>query len=484
MTPTDPAPSRDQLCTGQNGRVLPRLNASVLIGAVLAVAFVSVAFVSGTAATMAQSTGPVTVATVAVSTAAAVTTATIGSSAVIAVPSVSPTDYVDQALGVIERNSYFADKVDMVAERRRAMDRAAAVDSVADTYPIIEDVLKATGDKHALFRPPAIQVQITQGKSQGFGFVAVWPSRIVVILTVGGPADKGGLKLGDRIDRVNDGPIPHTSNEINFKKDASGNLPLEVALTVRRGPKAVRVALKLGDVTTINTPSAQAAPTPRGSRLAGQVGYLDVPGIVGDASAQRTFAQQTQSLLSDLDPAARCGWIVDLRRNKGGYIAAMLAGVAPLVGSSELSSRVLADGSKVSFTFQNGELRQGSSLELGVTPPLRLPRPGRPVAVLTSTLTASAAEATALVFLGRPNSRVFGEATYGLTSYTILSVLHDGASLTVTNALDVDAAGRTHDGPIVPDETVPVDWSQVATGNDPVLRAALRWLDRQPACTR
>lgn len=400
-----------------------------------------------------------------------------------AAPSVTPAQYVDQALGVIERNSFYADKVDMAAIRFRAMDKATGVASITDAYPIIDEAIKATGDKHALFRPPATQVLITQGKNQGYGFVAVWPSRLVVILATGGPAERAGMKLGDRIEQVSGGPVAHTTWEVSFQKDAAGALPAQVALTLSRRKRKITVTISKGDVSTVNAPTAQAAPTPPGSRLAGKVGYIDVPGIVGDAGAQSSFAQQTQALLADLDPAARCGWVIDLRRNKGGYTAAMLAGVAPLLPAGELARRVLADGSQVAFTYQNGELRQGANLELGVTPAPSVVRTGRPVAVLTSALTASAAEATTLAFLGRPSTRVFGEPTYGLTSYTILSVLHDGASLTVTNALDLDAVGRTHDGPIIPDESVAVNWAQLATPTDPVLIAALRWLGRQPSCT-
>ena len=395
---------------------------------------------------------------------------------------VTPSEYVDQALGVIERNSFYAPKVDMAAIRRRAMTKAAQAPNLDATYPIIDEAIKATGDRHGLFRPPATQTLLTQGKIEGYGLVIVWPSRLVVSLASGGPAELAGVKLGDRVDEVNGQAPEHGAHEVVFPKDTAGVLLPDVTLSLHREAQQLTVAIHRGQASTVNVPVAQAAPTAAGSALAGQVGYLEVPGLVGDPGTQTTFAQQTQALLGSLDGAARCGWVIDLRKNKGGYIAAMLAGIAPLVGPSPLVASVRADGSRLAWTYSDGDLRQGNQSALRFSPSPALPSGARPVAVLTSALTASAAEATALAFKGRAKARVFGEPTFGLTSYTALSVLHDGASVTVTNALDVDAAGRTYDGPVPPDELVAVDWSQIATPTDPVLSAAVRWLGGLKGC--
>jgi peptidase S41-like protein len=60
-----------------------------------------------------------------------------------------------------------------------------------------------------------------------------------------------------------------------------------------------------------------------------------------------------------------------------------------------------------------------------------------PVAVLTSDRTASSAEAVAVAFRGRPATRSFGTATYGVPAANKPFPLSDGALLNLTVALTV-----------------------------------------------
>ena len=96
----------------------------------------------------------------------------------------------------------------------------------------------------------------------------------------------------------------------------------------------------------------------------------------------------------------------------------------------------------------------------------------------------SAGEAAAIVFRGRPDSRSFGEATTGIPTYNVRIRMPDGAFLDIMQAVDVDRTGKAYDGPVTPDETVPVDWNNVANASDPVLGSAIRWLSQTGSCTR
>lgn len=117
---------------------------------------------------------------------------------------------------------------------------------------------------------------------------------------------------------------------------------------------------------------------------------------------------------------------------------------------------------------------------------VRAARPARtradaPAAVLMDGQTASSGEMTALRFVGRPNTRTFGAPTYGVTTGNEDYVLADGAALFITVSRMKDRTGRAYGGPIPPDE--PVEPAEAATlAEDPVVRAALAWLGRQPAC--
>jgi hypothetical protein len=46
----------------------------------------------------------------------------------------------------------------------------------------------------------------------------------------------------------------------------------------------------------------------------------------------------------------------------------------------------------------------------------------------------------------------------------------------------MDRTGQVYAGPIAPDEVVPIDWTRFGTEQDPVITAALAWLQAQPEC--
>lgn len=118
----------------------------------------------------------------------------------------SPVEYATKAFDFIERYGLRRKDVDWAGIRQRAEERVLSARTIADTYPVIADTLKALGDRHSSFQRPPDAVLLTSGRYSGYGFTAVWPQRTVVTLTTGGPAALAGLRLGDRIDLV-DGRI-------------------------------------------------------------------------------------------------------------------------------------------------------------------------------------------------------------------------------------------------------------------------------------
>ena len=317
----------------------------------------------------------------------------------------------------------------------------------------------------------------------GFGFVATWPSRVVAQVTPGSPAANGGLRVGDRVDRI-DGKTPANNGRlIVVARDVNGQLPPQLVLTITRlGRKGkATITLRRGAVSTVNTPEATVVRTPT---MPAGVGYLEVPGIVGDSAAQQTYARQMHEAIRSADAEGRCGWIVDLRQNRGGYMFPMLVGIGPLAGDGMLAGKVDAKGTLEQWVYSAGKITAGDRLVFS-TPDPYVPAgnlAARPVAVLVSNLTASVGEATALSFVGRPNTRVFGQNTVGLTHFTVLRSMPDGAFVIVTNAIDVDRTGRRYDGPLAVEETTPVDWLKYQAADDPGLTAATTWLSQQPSC--
>ena len=106
----------------------------------------------------------------------------------------------------------------------------------------------------------------------------------------------------------------------------------------------------------------------------------------------------------------------------------------------------------------------------------RSPAAAAPVAILTSRLTASSGEAVVIAFVGRPNTRIFGKRTRGLSTSNDQFFLSDGAMINLTVATLADRNGHVYPNGIDPDETAD------APPGSPVSSAALEWLQRQPAC--
>ena len=400
----------------------------------------------------------------------------------------TPLAYARIALDFIEQAAYRVPLVDWAAVRARAEQRAESAATIADTYPIITDALKGLADRHSSFTGPPQAVQQTAGKYNGFGFLAVLPSRLVVTVAPGSPAALAGLLAGDRIDKV-DGKAPlRSGGAITVARDRNGNFPDRITLTVIRkgsrngngnGSRKVKtIVVKQGEVTLVSVPQTVPVPLTMGEGLA----YIEVPGIVGDDSAQRSYASQLQAIIRTADAPARCGWIIDLRRNRGGYIFAMLAGLGPILGDGLLGGKRDAKGQIANWTYAAGVVLEDANRTVAADSPYTLTRAGPPVAVLTSGLSASAAEAVAIAFRGRPLTRSFGEATLGLPTFNSRRTMPDGAFLDVMTNVDVDRLGNTYDAAVPVDERVAIDWSNIGNDRDPVLGAAARWLEAQPAC--
>ena len=124
--------------------------------------------------------------------------------------------------------------------------------------------------------------------------------------------------------------------------------------------KPITKTLKVGEVTLVSVPKAAPIPGANGQSL-GRIGYLEIPGIVGDDAAQKTYATQVQAAMRDLETAqSRCGWVVDLRRNRGGYTYAMLAGLGPLLNGGQtpasLGGQRSATGQEYLWHYADGAL--------------------------------------------------------------------------------------------------------------------------------
>lgn len=382
--------------------------------------------------------------------------------------------YLEAALDQIEKGSRVY-ATDWKAMRAKALATiaAAGAKTPADTYPAIRDALASLGDKHGLLLDPAAAKLFNRRAAKATGLLVAPPDALVALVVPGSPAAAAGLALGDRIVAVDGlagfaGLPPRELGRLfrHGQRPDGSTAPLD--LRVRTGTaeaRAVQVPLGAFDESL----------APKGRRLDGDIGYLELPGVSSGPKAAN-YDDALHALLDQIDDGTLRGCIVDLRRNTGGNVWPMLAGIGPLAGAGKIGAFVSARGS-ADWTYDAE--RGAATSETYAHAKVANPHPVRddlPVALLTGPLTAHAGEAIAVAFAGRARTRRFGEGTSGVTTSNTQIPLSDGALLVLTTTVQTDRAGTRYVDALPPDEKVAIDWARFGAPDDPVIAAACRWL--------
>jgi C-terminal processing protease CtpA/Prc len=380
--------------------------------------------------------------------------------------------YLDEVLTYIEARSIQRDSVDWTTLRATAERLSAGAVEPADTYPAIRATLRSLNDRHS-FLVPAQEIAVrAQGSWTGLGLHALAPDGVIAQVHPGSPADQAGLAVGDTIVAIDGRPIEATDVR---------PLPLpgreRVALKVRR-----QGADHGGPISLVAAPYAVHLP-PHGTLLPGRIGYIEMPEHIaggdwsGGQQPGQAYAETAQRVIADLEARGVQAWIVDLRRNPGGDMFPMIAGLGPLLGDGTCCYFIGPDGSRQPISYRRGEASDGITVWVTVDDPYTLLQPAAPVAVLIGPLTASSGEFSALALRNRPLTRLFGQPTYGVPTGNETKELADGAMIFLTVCLGADRSGETFDGPILPDQVVPTNWSAFGEVDDPAVAVAMAWID-------
>jgi hypothetical protein len=199
------------------------------------------------------------------------------------------------------------------------------------------------------------------------------------------------------------------------------------------------------------------------------VGYVKVTAFSGIGTEADSFAQGLQNTIKGQDKAGLKGWIVDLRGNSGGNMWPMIAGVGPVLGEGIVGYFIDPDNAESPWDYTNGRSRNSGTDLSVVQTPYKTIDTGPKVAVLIDQLTASSGEATAIAFVGRPNTKLFGVSTCGVSTANSGHLLSDGAWLYLTISVMADRNKGKKGGSIVPDVTV---------AGDEVVGKAVEWLNQ------
>jgi carboxyl-terminal processing protease len=356
--------------------------------------------------------------------------------------------------------------VDMPLLRKRVEAATANATAISETYEILQAYLDELGDNHSHLYTPTEARLLFSAKGTGFGFLLLdsyafpYPNS---------PAELAGIRERDRVISINGVKLEALSSFRSIPDTSTFELSREgIAGTFF-------ITVTRGEIVTAQSPKAKT--------IDNRLGYFELPGLTGTEADQVNYARTGINAIAAVDAVPRCGWVLDMRRNSGGFPYYMLLAIQPFIGNGDVASLVDADGRSRKITMTDLTVSLDGRLAANTGVSHRLATPNAPIAVLTSPATASAAELALIALYGRPNLRVFGQPTTGVPSGNLGITLPDNSFVAVTNTYDADRLGRVYTSSLIPDETIASDWSKFATDADPVIGAATTWLRNQPACS-
>lgn len=389
-----------------------------------------------------------------------------------------PAQHAESAFQWLETHAMMSSNVDWAALRNDTAGIIANARTTADTYPAICKALSELKDGNAWLLVPSLEIP-----NFYTGYQTLYPeNRVIIRIDRDSPAEKAGLQVGDRIEQVNgQPPVPYAEADAyppcNTKEIDTYT---KEQLIIQRDGQSLQIEVARNKITAGRDPYN----LPVGQRLgedAAGIGYIE---LTFESGSHLQYPTDVQKLMRSMDRKPVCGWMLDLRRVPGGDVWSYIAGVGPVLGEGDLGGFQYSDGQQEAWTYRNGEVfwnneyRYESEIDGSVYNPKRV----TPVALLVSPATQAAGELMLVAFQGRADVRSFGEPTRGLPVLITHTDLSDGSSIFVSGANSFDRTGIVYGSSIAPDVFVETDWSKFGTQQDPVILAAMEWLQSQTAC--
>ncbi|MBI1808737.1 MAG: S41 family peptidase, partial [Gemmatimonadetes bacterium] len=281
-------------------------------------------------------------------------------------------------------------------------------------------LVRELGDPNTSYLPPDRLKRLreaTTGQYTGIGTtIDVREGWIAVVSSrTGSPADRAGIRPGDRLVEVDGQSMRGWTIEEarNALRGAPGS-PL--TLTIDRNGNHIPMHLERGDI--------HVSSVSRAMLLERGVGYFAI------TSFSDSTAKETAATVDSLVRAGATSMVIDLRGNPGGLLA---QGVAVADLFLDAGQRIASTRGRVSAAVQTFDDKA----------PQRWP--SLPLVVLVNNYTASAAEIVAGALQDHDRAVVMGRPTYGKGSAQQVIQLADGGALKITNALWYTPVGRSID---------------------------------------
>lgn len=249
----------------------------------------------------------------------------------------------------------------------------------------IRGIMETVGDKYSVYMEPEQYTRFTTDVAGKFGGVGLRIEKqgdyvSVLVPLKGTPADRAGIKSGDKIIEVNGESMKgKTLDEVGNK--LRGEIGTEVKVVIEREgqPKPLTFVLKREEIVV---------PSVTGKMLDGQVGYLEI------ASFAEETGKEVKEALADLEKQGAKGYILDLRNNPGGLLSSAV----------EVAGNFIPPGTVVRVVPKSGkpEIHRTEGQPIN-----------KPLVVLVNGESASAAEILAGAIRDWQTGTLVGTKTYG-----------------------------------------------------------------------
>ena len=329
---------------------------------------------------------------------------------------------------------------------------AEKIDDQTLVYGAISGLLNSLKDPHTIFMPPTDAKKFNEdisGEFSGIGAeIGIRNDQLVVISPLKNtPAERAGLKAGDKILKIDD------KNAINLSVDE--------AVKLIRGPKQTKVILT---ILRNNREKAQEIPIIRDII---QIPTLDWEMKDENISYLRLYNFYENAPFLFYQSAIKTalsnpkGLIIDLRNNPGGYLEVAVNLAGWFLNSGDII---------VSEEFHSGEKDEFKANGNGFFKDI-------PMVILINEGSASASEILAGALRDNRNIKIIGKKSFGKGTVQELQQLKGGSSIKITVAHWLMPNGGLIDkNGIIPDYDINITEEDIKNDKDPQLEKAIEIL--------
>lgn len=328
-------------------------------------------------------------------------------------------DVVGEAWNILLEDHVDKDKLD--AEK---LSRAA-----------IEGMVQAVGDPYTAYLDSdtyRLQLEMLKGSYSGIGaHIAIREGQLTIIAPVSGsPAERGGVKAGDRILEING--------------ESTSGMTLTEAVLKIQGPPDTSVKLLVlhkGDTEPIEMEITRAEIELESVfwEMRDDIAYIKLSHFTERTNGELTLA------LEDILSRDVAGIVLDLRGNPGGLLSAAVDSASQFLAEGVVANVIDGEGKYTALRVKPG----GLATEL-------------PLIVLVDEGSASASEILAGALQDHGRAKLAGSTTFGKGSVGTIRQLRDGSALCVTIARWLTPGGKPIEGVgLTPDFVIELEGSDL-----------------------